>query len=66
MPALARKWMIQDIALFQNLGDAGLVGASRKRVYQVMVMLKNSGCSTVDEEGRSTVLDRKSLVRMCK
>jgi CRP/FNR family transcriptional regulator, cyclic AMP receptor protein len=48
-------------------GDiADLVGASRKRVNQVMVTFKDSGYITVDEKGRITVLDRKSLVRMCK
>jgi CRP/FNR family cyclic AMP-dependent transcriptional regulator len=48
-------------------GDiADLVGASRKRVNQVMVTFKDSGYIAVDEKGRITVLDRKSLVRMCK
>jgi CRP/FNR family cyclic AMP-dependent transcriptional regulator len=48
-------------------GDiADLVGASRKRVNQVMVTFKDSGYIAVDEKGKVTVLDRKSLVRMCK
>jgi CRP/FNR family cyclic AMP-dependent transcriptional regulator len=47
-------------------GDiADLVGASRKRVNQVMVTFKQQGLIAVDEKGRITVYDRKALARLC-
>ncbi len=47
-------------------GDiADLVGASRKRVNQVMVMFKQLGYITVDERGRITVHNRKALAQLC-
>jgi CRP/FNR family cyclic AMP-dependent transcriptional regulator len=48
-------------------GDmADLVGASRKRVNQVMVDLKSQGLIEVDESGRMTVKDREGLARYCR
>lgn len=48
-------------------GDiADLVGASRKRVNQVMVTFKQQGYISVDEKSRITVHDRKSLARLCR
>ncbi len=48
-------------------GDiADLVGASRKRVNQVMVTFKQQSYISVDEQSRITLLDRKSLARVCR
>lgn len=48
-------------------GDiADLVGASRKRVNQVMVTFKQMGYLSVDEKGRVTVYDRPALARLCR
>jgi len=48
-------------------GDiADLVGASRKRVNQVMVTFKQQGYISVDEKSRITVHDRKPLARLCR
>ncbi|MEW5867926.1 MAG: Crp/Fnr family transcriptional regulator [Chloroflexota bacterium] len=45
---------------------ADLVGASRKRVNQVMVTFKQQGYISVDEKSRITVHDRKALARLCR
>jgi CRP/FNR family cyclic AMP-dependent transcriptional regulator len=45
---------------------ADLVGASRKRVNQVMVTFKSQGTISVDEKGRITVYDREALARLCR
>jgi CRP/FNR family cyclic AMP-dependent transcriptional regulator len=48
-------------------GDmADLVGASRKRVNQVMVAFKSQELIEVDEGGHVTVRDREGLARYCK
>lgn len=48
-------------------GDiADLVGASRKRVNQVVVLFKQQGYISVDDKSRITVHDRKSLARLCR
>src|SRR6266540_2685443 len=53
---------ISDVALSQ--GDiADLVGASRKRVNQVMVSFKEQGLICVDEEGKIAILDSRGLAR---
>lgn len=44
---------------------AELVGASRKRVNQVMVSFKRQGLITVDGDGYITVQNRKELARLC-
>lgn len=50
------------IALTQgNIAD--LVGASRKRVNQVMVSFKEQGLIYVDGDGRIAILDSKGLAR---
>jgi len=47
-------------------GDiADLVGASRKRVNQVMVVFKQQDLIVVDDAGRITVKDRQGLARTC-
>ncbi|MBN1428289.1 MAG: Crp/Fnr family transcriptional regulator [Anaerolineae bacterium] len=45
---------------------ADLVGASRKRVNQVMVMFKNQGLISVDGEGQVTIHERVGLARYCR
>ncbi len=45
---------------------ADLVGASRKRVNQVMVSFKQQGLIGVDNDGRITILDRAGLARLCR
>ncbi len=47
-----------------NIAD--LVGASRKRVNQVMVAFKQQDLIVVDDTGRITVKDRDGLARFCK
>ena len=44
---------------------AELVGASRKRVNQVMVNFKRQELISVDAEGYITVLNRKELAKLC-
>lgn len=44
---------------------AELVGASRKRVNQVMVSFKRQGLIKVDKDGYVTVQNRKELARLC-
>jgi CRP/FNR family cyclic AMP-dependent transcriptional regulator len=45
---------------------ADLVGASRKRVNQVMVSFKNQGLISVDANGRITVHNREGLAHFCR
>jgi CRP/FNR family transcriptional regulator, cyclic AMP receptor protein len=45
---------------------ADLVGASRKRVNQIMVLFKNHGLIAVDSEGRITIQDREGLATYCR
>lgn len=45
---------------------ADLVGASRKRVNQVMVSFKGNGLISVDHAGRIVVYDRDGLARYCR
>jgi len=73
MLAFAEKYGSYDlkgdvlIPIRLTQGDiADLVGASRKRVNQVMVMFKQLGYITVDERGRITVRDRKALAQLCR
>jgi CRP/FNR family cyclic AMP-dependent transcriptional regulator len=50
---------------FTQADMADLVGASRKRVNQVMVSFKEQGLIG-EHEGRIAVLDREGLARYCK
>jgi CRP/FNR family cyclic AMP-dependent transcriptional regulator len=62
----ARKEGCVLIPIKLTQGDiADLVGASRKRVNQVMVTFKQQGYISVDDKGRITVTDRKALARLC-
>jgi len=45
---------------------ADLVGASRKRVNQVMVAFKNQGLISVDGEGQITIHQQEGLARYCQ
>ena len=45
---------------------ADLVGASRKRVNQVVVTFKQQGYISVDDKSHITVHDRKALARLCR
>ncbi len=55
------------IPLRLTQGDvADLVGASRKRVNQVMVLFKQQGYLSVDEKGQITVHNRKALAQYCR
>jgi CRP/FNR family cyclic AMP-dependent transcriptional regulator len=45
---------------------ADLVGASRKRVNQVIVAFKSQGLIAVDEDGRFSILDRAALEIFCR
>ena len=48
-------------------GDiADLVGASRKRVNQVIVLFKQQGFISVDEKSRVTIHNRKALMNYCR
>jgi CRP-like cAMP-binding protein len=45
---------------------ADLVGASRKRVNQTMVLLKEQGLIDTDAEGRIAIKDSMGLARYCR
>ena len=45
---------------------ADLVGASRKRVNQAMVLFKEQGFIDTDAEGRIAIQDREGLARYCR
>lgn len=53
------------IALRQS-DIADLVGASRKRVNQTMVMFKEQGFIDTDTEGRIAIKDSQGLARFCR
>jgi CRP/FNR family cyclic AMP-dependent transcriptional regulator len=44
---------------------ADLVGASRKRVNQTMVLLKERGLIDTDAEGRIAIKDHEGLAKYC-
>jgi CRP/FNR family cyclic AMP-dependent transcriptional regulator len=45
---------------------ADLVGASRKRVNQAMVLFKERGLIDTDAEGRIAIKDRERLAKFCQ
>jgi CRP/FNR family cyclic AMP-dependent transcriptional regulator len=45
---------------------ADLVGASRKRVNQAMVLFKEQGLILTDAEGRIAIKDKKALAKFCQ
>lgn len=55
-----------QIRILLTQGDiADLVGASRKRVNQTMVLLKEQGFVGVSEDGRIVIHDKSGLARYC-
>lgn len=55
------------IPIFLTQSDiADLVGASRKRVNQVMVTFKQLGITSIDADGRITVHKHDALMRYCR
>jgi CRP/FNR family transcriptional regulator, cyclic AMP receptor protein len=56
-----------QIRIVLRQGDiADLVGASRKRVNQAMVLFKERGLIDTDAEGRIAIWDAEGLARFCK
>jgi len=56
-----------QITIILTQGDmADLVGASRKRVNQVMVSFKEQGLISTEKDGHIVLLDRSGLARYCK
>ncbi len=45
---------------------ADLVGASRRRVNQVMVAFREQGLISINDAGKITVLQREGLMKFCK
>jgi CRP-like cAMP-binding protein len=55
------------IPIHLTQGDiSDLVGASRKRVNQVMVTFKANGLISVSPNGRLIVCEREGLARYCR
>jgi CRP/FNR family cyclic AMP-dependent transcriptional regulator len=69
--AFAEKYGLEkdgatQIRIVLTQGDiADLVGASRKRVNQAMVLFKEQGLIVTDAEGRIAVKDGEGLARYC-
>ena len=58
---------ILQIRIVLTQGDiADLVGASRKRVNQTMVLFKERGLIDTDAGGRITIKDSEGLARFCR
>src|SRR6266496_5265937 len=56
-----------QIRIVLTQGDiADLVGASRKRVNQTMVLFKEQGLIDTDSEGRIAIKDSEGLARYCR
>ena len=56
-----------QIRIVLTQGDiADLVGASRKRVNQTMVLLKEQGLIDTDPDGRIAIKDSEGLARFCR
>lgn len=56
-----------QIRIVLTQGDiADLVGASRKRVNQAMVLFKEQGLIDTDPEGRIEIKDAEGLARFCQ
>lgn len=64
-PTGERKAVLIPITLTQS-DIADLVGASRKRVNQVMIFFRDQGLISVNTVGRTTVLDRAGLYKFCQ
>ena len=58
------KTQIRIVLTQSDIAD--LVGASRKRVNQTMVLLKEQGLIDTDSEGRIAIKDSDGLARYCR
>jgi CRP/FNR family cyclic AMP-dependent transcriptional regulator len=57
---------VTQISIALTQGDiADLVGASRKRVNQAMVLFKEQGFIDTDAEGRISIMNRAGLAKYC-
>jgi CRP/FNR family transcriptional regulator, cyclic AMP receptor protein len=61
-----RDGMTQIRIVLTQSDIADLVGASRKRVNQTMVLLKERGLIDTDAEGRIAIKDNDGLARYCR
>ena len=59
------KSVLIPITLTQS-DIADLVGASRKRVNQVMIFFRDQGLISVNAAGKTTILDRAGLSKFCR
>jgi CRP/FNR family cyclic AMP-dependent transcriptional regulator len=64
-PSGESKSVLIPITLTQS-DIADLVGASRKRVNQVMISFRDQGLISVNTVGKTTVLDRAGLSKFCR
>jgi CRP/FNR family cyclic AMP-dependent transcriptional regulator len=62
----SRDGVIQIRIVLTQSDIADLVGASRKRVNQTMVLLKEQGLIDTDAEGRIAIKDSDGLARYCR
>lgn len=62
---LAKDGATQIRIVLTQSDIADLVGASRKRVNQTMVMFKEQGLIDTDAEGRISICKREKLARYC-
>ena len=62
----SRDGMTQIRIVLTQSDIADLVGASRKRVNQTMVLLKEQGLIDTDAEGRIAIKDSEGLARYCR
>jgi len=62
----SRDGVIQIRIVLTQSDIADLVGASRKRVNQTMVLLKERGLIDTDAEGRIAIKDSDGLARYCR
>src|SRR5512138_263157 len=62
----AKDGAIQIRIVLTQSDIADLVGASRKRVNQTMVLLKERGLIDTDQEGRIAIKDSEGLARYCR
>jgi CRP/FNR family transcriptional regulator, cyclic AMP receptor protein len=63
---LARNGATQIRIVLTQSDIADLVGASRKRVNQAIVLFKEQGLIDTDTEGRIAVKDKEELAKFCR
>ena len=64
--AFEKDGAIQIRIVLTQSDIADLVGASRKRVNQTMVLFKEQGLIDTDAEGRIAIKDTEGLARYCR